>query len=277
MQACAAVLFIVATGAFMALRAYAISNRSLPLAFIISLSSLVIAALDMYQLCTISATVVPPPAGCVISGDLKAQIQRPLFATGQASTVIPEALLLVATWRHAYIAKTANDAQINTPYTTRILRDGIVYFVTIFILRLVNISLDATPTLLGQPSSPITYALQAILLSRFYLNLHEANSSQATLPSRASQLSDLRFAWVVGSLAGSVAYDQGSPAAEGMDVQSCSDCDTDEELVGVQEEDVELLSITAAIEESNAGSKSNAPPSPGIHSIEDVPRAASHA
>ena len=90
-------------------------------------------------------------------------------------------------------------------------------------------------------------------------------------------MSDLRFAWVVGSLAGSVAYEPGSPAAEGMDAQSCSDPDSDEELVGVQEADVERLPITTAMQESIAEPKINAPPSSGISSIEEVPRAVFHA
>ncbi|KAH9926925.1 uncharacterized protein B0H18DRAFT_303593 [Fomitopsis serialis] len=278
MQGCAVVLFNLATGAFVALRAYAISNRSLPLAFTIYLSSLVIDALDMYQLCTINTTVVPPPVGCVVSLNIKTKIERPLYATAQASTVIPEVLLLVATWRHADAAKTANDAQIDTPFTTLILRDGTVYFVIIFALRLVNAVLAATSTsdIGGSFSNPITYALQTIFLSRFYLNLHEANSSQAMITSDASQVSDLRFARVVGSLGGSVAYDSGSPAAEGMDVQSCSDSDTDEELVGVQEADMERLPVTAAIQESIAEPKSNIPPSPGISSVE-VSKAVFHA
>lgn len=271
MQYCASVLFHVATGAFMALRAYAISNRSLPLAFAIFLSSLVIAALNIYQVCAVSAVAVPPPIGCVVSPDIKTSIRRPLLATGQASTVIPEVFLLVATWRHACVAKIANAAQIDTPLTTLFLRDGTVYFVIIFILRLVDALLVATTTAMDPFFSPITYALQAILLSRFYLNLHEANSFQATTPSSPSQMSSLRFMRVVGALAGSVAYDSESPAAEGTDVRSCSDPDTDEGSVEAQEPDVERLSFTAAVQGSV---ETSVPSGLGVVYVEEVPRVA---
>ncbi|KAH9927009.1 uncharacterized protein B0H18DRAFT_306506 [Fomitopsis serialis] len=248
-ESCAAVSFHVVTGAFMALRAYAISNRSLPLTFAISLSSLVIPALDVYQICTAIAPVVPSPVDCMVFSAIKTKIERPLFASGEASTMIPEVWLLVATWRHVYMVKTANEAQleVDTPLTTLNLRDGTVYFVIFFVLQLVNTLLLVTTTSTSPFSVPIANALQTILLSRFYLNLHEANSPQAMLSSGTSQLSDLSFVQVVGSLAGTIAYNTGSPAAEGMDSRSSSDPDTDEELLP-----------------SRRAFQSNAPPRSGI-------------
>ncbi|TFY53916.1 hypothetical protein EVJ58_g9173 [Rhodofomes roseus] len=56
--------------------------------------------------------------------------------------------------------------------------------------------------------APLIYALQVVLLSRFYINLHEANSMDQ--PSAESQMSDLRFTRVVGSLARSFSYGKNS-------------------------------------------------------------------
>ena len=47
------------------------------------------------------------------------------------------------------------------------------------------------------------------MISRFFLNLNEANSSGFGAPSSPSQLSDLHFTRVIGSLGGSLAYGMG--------------------------------------------------------------------
>ena len=56
--------------------------------------------------------------------------------------------------------------------------------------------------------------LQIILLSHFYLNLVKANRFDLRESSGAASMSDLRFSRVVGSLAGSLAYGEGSSGQE---------------------------------------------------------------
>lgn len=48
----------------------------------------------------------------------------PVVGVSQASAVIPEALLVATTWRHAYITKLARDVQVDMPLTAILLRDG---------------------------------------------------------------------------------------------------------------------------------------------------------
>ncbi|TFY68917.1 hypothetical protein EVJ58_g730 [Rhodofomes roseus] len=77
-----------------------------------------------------------------------------------------------------------------------------------------NVILDATSTVNGV-IIPIIYALQTSLLSHFYINLHKANKSMAGIPTDVSQVSDPRFARVVGTLAGSLAYGKPSFPEDG--------------------------------------------------------------
>lgn len=42
----------------------------------------------------------------------------------QASTIIPEALLVGATWRHGYAVKMAIETQVDAPLTIILFRDG---------------------------------------------------------------------------------------------------------------------------------------------------------
>ena len=43
---------------------------------------------------------------------------------GQASAIIPDALLVGATWRHAYTVKMAIESQVDAPLITILVRDG---------------------------------------------------------------------------------------------------------------------------------------------------------
>ncbi|KAH9934922.1 uncharacterized protein B0H18DRAFT_978970 [Fomitopsis serialis] len=146
-------MFHIANGVFTALRAYAISNRSVPLAVAICLFSLVEAAIDVYEICSLTEVSVPQPVGCEITSGGNPAIDRSLYPAGQASTVIPEVLLLAATWRYVYTAKLANDVQTDIPLAKLFLRDGTMYFVAIFLLMTINIVLDATTVSVTRASS----------------------------------------------------------------------------------------------------------------------------
>ncbi|KAH9934400.1 uncharacterized protein B0H18DRAFT_981684 [Fomitopsis serialis] len=174
-QSCAAALFHFAISGFTALRAYAISGRSVLLAFAIFTFYLVFVAIHIYEISTIVVVAVPDPVGCVIFMGGKGSI--PSLFIGEASSIIAEALLIAATWHHVYAVNLAHEEHIETPITTVLLRDGTVYFM-----------------------------LQTTLMTHFYLHLHEAVSVDTGIPSDTSQVSDIRFTRVVGSLAGSLSY-----------------------------------------------------------------------
>ncbi|KAH9921310.1 uncharacterized protein B0H18DRAFT_1021409 [Fomitopsis serialis] len=70
-QICAAALFHFAIGGITALRAYAISDRSVPLASAIFMFYLTFVAINIYAIATIVVVTVPDPVGCVIFADGK--------------------------------------------------------------------------------------------------------------------------------------------------------------------------------------------------------------
>lgn len=76
----------------------------------------------------------------------------------------------------------------------------------------------------------MSHRLQANLISRFFLNLNEANLNGLDAPSSLSQLSDLYFTRVVGSLGGSLAYGLEDTVASGDTASTENDVYTVEEL-----------------------------------------------
>ncbi|TFY60588.1 hypothetical protein EVJ58_g5050 [Rhodofomes roseus] len=143
-QTCAAVVFHIAVGVFQALRAFAISNRSVPLAFAIFLLSVVISAMDVYEIFTVVPVPLPDPVGCMLFPSKKDLSHRQLLIASQTSAIVAEVLLVVATWRQVYRAKFAEDPHFKTPVTTVFLRYGIVYFITLLVLLVVNMALSET-------------------------------------------------------------------------------------------------------------------------------------
>ncbi|KAH9836759.1 uncharacterized protein C8Q71DRAFT_723846 [Rhodofomes roseus] len=214
-----ATVFHIAVGVFQALRAFAISNRSVPLAFAIFLLSVVISAMDVYEIFTVVPVPLPDPVGCMlfVSGSSYSTLRlATVLIASQTSAIVAEVLLVVATWRQVYRAKFAEDPHFKTPVTTVFLRYGIVYFITLLVLLVVNMALSETIISNGIVS-PILTALQMSLLSHFYLSLHEAILVE--IPSGASEISDLIFTRMVGSLAGSLLYGTRSRLDHGVDVE----------------------------------------------------------
>ncbi|KZT63413.1 hypothetical protein DAEQUDRAFT_733845 [Daedalea quercina L-15889] len=205
----AGALFKFANGGFMALRAYAISNRSILLASTIFLLSLVDVGIDIYEACILFANNLPQPVGCELGENMTSRVYRIVTILEQMSNILPEALLVLATWRHAYASfRLANDAHVHTPLTTTLLRDGTLYFAAISIVLIANAALENIDTAYSSTMSDITYSLQAILLSRFYLNLREAHSTLIVGgTSNTLHMSDIQFTRIVGRLAGSISYD----------------------------------------------------------------------
>ncbi|KZT63912.1 hypothetical protein DAEQUDRAFT_815361 [Daedalea quercina L-15889] len=135
-----AVLFHIANGGFMALRAYAISGRSTPLASVVFFFAVLPAALDIYSICMTTTIPAPMPIGCVVT-NASERVARTTGITEQASALVAEVLFAVAIWRHASMVKAAGIAQMNTPLTVVLLRDGTLYFVTILVLLITDIAL----------------------------------------------------------------------------------------------------------------------------------------
>jgi len=207
-----AMLFHVVYGAFTALRAYAIGYRSIWLGWATFLWSLVVVATEVYEVVVSVPVNVPQPIGCVITTKGNEKFLSRLFIAGQATAIVPEVLLIGAIWRHALRAAAVRSirqyAWLDTPFTTTLIRDGSVYFVASLVLIVLNVVWSAVTSVNTGILAPIVYSLQTILLSYFYLNLHESNAYHTGgMSSVSSQLSDPRFnTRFLGTLAGSLPY-----------------------------------------------------------------------
>ncbi|KAH9932622.1 uncharacterized protein B0H18DRAFT_986692 [Fomitopsis serialis] len=213
-----AMLFHVVYGAFTALRAYAIGYRSVWLGWATFLWSLVVVAIEIYEVVVSVPVNVPQPIGCVIttkgnekflstcaavslhlaswldSLSLWFDLLDPVFIAGQATAIVPEVLLIGAIWRHALRAAAIRSLRqyswLDTPFTTILIRDGEASLVLIVL----NVVWSAVTSVNTGILAPIVYSLQTILLSYFYLNLHETNVYSSGMPSsESSQLSDPRL------------------------------------------------------------------------------------
>ncbi|TFY64152.1 hypothetical protein EVJ58_g2795 [Rhodofomes roseus] len=129
--------------------------------------------------------------------------------TCDATAIIPEILVIGAIWCHAYRAASVKHlhqlAGLNTPFTTILIRDGSVYFVASLAIIVLNVVWSSVTSVNTGILAPIVYSLQTILISQFYLNLHDAHAYHSETP----ELSDLHFnTRLLGTLAGSLTYNE---------------------------------------------------------------------
>ncbi|KZT63615.1 hypothetical protein DAEQUDRAFT_733620 [Daedalea quercina L-15889] len=224
----------------MALRAYAISNRSIALASVIMLLSSVNVAFNIYQMCKLDLGI-PGPAGLgsMVSMAMSAGTLRLISITQQVCNILAEISLVAATWRHASIAKAASKEQLGTRLTMVLLRDGTLHFATIFVLLVATTVQDMVDMISGYYNdyeANLVYVLRIILLSHFYVNLREANCDDLAGSSIPSQPSDLRFASVVGPLAGSLPYGMNGSTSTDTDEEDLYDGLHDVQGADVEEE-----------------------------------------
>ncbi|KZT65054.1 hypothetical protein DAEQUDRAFT_731917 [Daedalea quercina L-15889] len=202
----AAALFRFANGAFTALRAYAISGHSVLLASAVFVSSLVVVATQIYGIC--SAYTEATATGCIVHSYQFKNLEfgRLLLGFGQASTIIPEALLVAAAWWYAYTPARASSSA-HTSLTVTFIRDGSVYFIAILVLQIAVTTLASIPKTADSFLSPVALALQTSLLTHFYLNLHEASAARRNVSDlNTSRMSDFISSRVIGNLAGSLLH-----------------------------------------------------------------------
>ncbi|TFY64994.1 hypothetical protein EVJ58_g2257 [Rhodofomes roseus] len=147
--------------AFTALRAFAISGRSVTLASAILLWSLPVVATEVYELVLSVPVDVQWPIGCVISFTGNQKLESPLFIAGQATAIVPEVLMIAVIWHHAFRVTTADgvrQARFNPPFTTILIRDGSVYFVASFVIIVLNVASSAITVriIVALPMSTLT-------------------------------------------------------------------------------------------------------------------------
>ncbi|KAH9925234.1 uncharacterized protein B0H18DRAFT_381498 [Fomitopsis serialis] len=105
----------------------------------------------------------------------------------RVSTVVGDALVLLATWRVTYgVKRMSHLTKSDIPLTLLLLRDGTLYFGSLLVLNIFSaVCWAKIPAI--QDFDNFIYSFTTLLLSRLFFNLREVSLLQSTL--RADQAS----------------------------------------------------------------------------------------
>ncbi|KAH9829103.1 uncharacterized protein C8Q71DRAFT_863546 [Rhodofomes roseus] len=130
-----------------------------------------------------------------------------------------DALVFIVTWRRTYhVARLSRQANVQASLSTLLLRDGVVYFASLFILNCICI---ATYFSTSTGMTYITVSLSSIILSRMLLNLREASlradghGASTSFNLRASKIGTIDFARAVDAFGASWNEDEDADIDEG--------------------------------------------------------------
>ncbi|KAI0644308.1 hypothetical protein C8Q79DRAFT_928077 [Trametes meyenii] len=171
--------------AFSALRTFALSRRNWMIATVVFVLSLAPVGINLSQYRWLVVVNDPTPGGC-----------------GNASTITLE-MAKKLTWMSTLgTIRITKDALKGRPsFATMLVRDGTIYFAY---ARITNDALSAVSYF-----TVFTEPITAVLVSRFLLDLQQVNQyNQRSTPTTLSQSATLDFAKVLGSLGGTLGYDE---------------------------------------------------------------------
>ncbi|KZT74231.1 hypothetical protein DAEQUDRAFT_761661 [Daedalea quercina L-15889] len=184
-------------GAISALRVYAINRRGWFIPSVIFALSLVPVATNLHRNILMIWEVLSPYT-CTITNNVPARVQsicapalpvcrmpssyEPLFTVEIAtrvSAIVVDALVLLATWRVTYgIKRMSLLLQSNIPITLLLLRDGSLYFGSLFALNIFSAVCWAKIAAF-QDFDNFIYSLTTVLLSRLFFDLREVSLLQS--------------------------------------------------------------------------------------------------
>ncbi|KAH9846946.1 hypothetical protein C2E23DRAFT_946664 [Lenzites betulinus] len=179
----AQILPYIVWAAFSALRVYAITgqNWKAALAVVLPGSLLFISNIALYA--GVYMQNYPLPLGCIIFLTLPADIYNSsrlltvLIAT-RSCAILSDALVISITWWRTWgIRKLVAQANVKVSLASLLLRDGLSFVSVLLIANVFHIAFSLTGrfTLTLTMEEPLT----TILVSRFLLNLREADASRA--------------------------------------------------------------------------------------------------
>ncbi|KAH9829096.1 uncharacterized protein C8Q71DRAFT_791721 [Rhodofomes roseus] len=208
---------VLTVAAVAALRIYAINGHDGRLPTLVFSLSVVSFASTLYYCVVLTTEFLPPPINACVVYPSQLGIYSKFSIIGNACFIVAELLVLLSTWRHTYgLKKLARENNQEVSLTYLLLRDGTVYFGLMFFLEIFASVGQYVTALAGAPG--FVFALEAILLSRFILNLrrvalqlmipHGRQLGAASFSAFSSRLSfsELQFdSRVLGTLGGSLA------------------------------------------------------------------------
>ncbi|KAI0807997.1 hypothetical protein C8Q74DRAFT_1230487 [Fomes fomentarius] len=201
-------------GIFSALRAYALSTGMFwqsPLAILILLLSLVptvVNAVDVGHY-----IITADSDGCTITTNLSDNIEDDFTIICRVCLLASDLLVMAITWNATYrTRRVARALGHNTSLSGILFRDGAIYFIILGIMNVLHLSFSLASffDLLaagGNHTSAIILFEEpatAILISRFLMDLQEANKVAIDQHSQVSSFESLKFNRIIGSLGSSL-------------------------------------------------------------------------
>ncbi|KAI0701124.1 hypothetical protein C8T65DRAFT_741821 [Cerioporus squamosus] len=216
---------------FSALRAFALSGRNWTIGLLVLVLSMVPVGLN-FATARWAEVILDPQFGCYEASTISPTISkffqlsritaRAVFNVRNAVTILSrtslilaDLIVIVVTWTATYrttmIARQGAISQ--SSLSVLFLRDGLVYFIVLLIINVLHLAFSTSTILaaIGTISdiSILFEPISAVLVSRFLLNLQQANRrlvnqySTSTTTERGTT-SSIRFDRAVGSLGNSI-------------------------------------------------------------------------
>ncbi|RPD66214.1 hypothetical protein L227DRAFT_570117 [Lentinus tigrinus ALCF2SS1-6] len=183
------VLYVVWAG-FAGWRVYAISGRNSILTTIVVLLAVVPAVTNAYV--TTCTTIALSELGCMSGMNLSilTWIDRDpslVSVATRSCMILSDALVIIITWVKTWgTMRAARKLHVQMSFTSLILKEGVLYFVIMLSLNIVQIIFDFQ--LIGTFGFivPFLNVITPILISRFFLDLDDLNVQEASGQSRLS-------------------------------------------------------------------------------------------
>ncbi|TFY57127.1 hypothetical protein EVJ58_g7216 [Rhodofomes roseus] len=175
-----AVIAIVA-----ALRVYAINGRDSRLSVVVFMLLLLRSAYDVFE-----------------------AVSR-LYIVSIVTSIAADGIVFIVTWRRTYnVVRLSREANIEVSLSSLLLRDGMIYFASLFTVNCIIIATNWTTY--GSLFNYLTLPISTVLLSRMLLNLREASlrangasTSSHLGGSQSATMPDIDFARGVGAFGAS--------------------------------------------------------------------------
>ncbi|KAI0701113.1 hypothetical protein C8T65DRAFT_579800, partial [Cerioporus squamosus] len=207
---------------FSALRVFALSSRSWPLAILVFLLATMPFAINCYTY-TFLASINDPIFGCEATRYISLALTKGLVIPTLFSFTIAsrtclmasDVLVIITTWvatRNA-IRLHGEGRPIRNSFAGTLLRDGTIYFIVLLIMNALHLTFTMLP-IVDASLAPVSYLtlftepITAVLVSRFMLNLQAVNKramhGDTELETLTHQIGPVNFERVVGSLGSDV-------------------------------------------------------------------------
>ncbi|KAI9067365.1 hypothetical protein FKP32DRAFT_1601222 [Trametes sanguinea] len=185
--------------AFSALRALALSGMNWLAAAIVFVLACGPFAVNVWQITAVGVVGFNiPEVGCIGSSNITAAEAKILFdilgtAVSRSCIIAADLMVIIISWWFAAKDWTIRDIRSPTMSLTRVMvLNGTTYFLALTLLNILHLTLTLLSLVgVADQISPVTIfvdPLTAILICRFLLDLHAANSRSLELAGRQSAL-----------------------------------------------------------------------------------------